>query len=83
MFRFLLEGNQILWIALPVVENNEDLRILDIVDYRIVEVRWIIRVLCWRRDEALSTLSVFTNKNFSQVHISVTTDIWRRIRGPR
>ena len=69
------KGNQILWIALRVIEHNKDFRVGDLIHHAVIGVSWIIWILYWRRDETLFSLCILTNQDPTIIHVPLTTRV--------
>ena len=69
------KGNQVLWVALPVIEHNKDFRVGDLIHHAIIGVSWIIWILCWRREETLLALCILTNQDSTIIHVPQTTRV--------
>ena len=69
--------DNVFWIALIVVEDNEDRRILHVVHARIVQITLGIEVICtWRSTVTTCADGVRTNQYPGQKHVAMMTLTW-------
>ena len=74
------QGNQIFWVMFSIVEQNEDGRIIYVVDYRVEFGIGIPRVILRRWDDhTWWAFCVISDQNSSVVNVGITLRIRSRI----
>jgi hypothetical protein len=72
----LFKRNQVLSVIFVVLKHNINAGISWVVDHRFVSLIWISWILIGRHNNTPISSCIFTDQNFSVVHVTVTLTVW-------